>query len=151
MPRITYTPTGVEKGYVFDFDFKDIDSTQAMLVEKLTGLDFGSGVPERFFSQNMRVIHALLFVMAKAQGVIPANTPAASFKFTQAEIDLDMSTWEAQRTYDGMLASYDSLNEDEMAAFALLAAREDVDTDRSGDAPVEVDDGESGDGEAPKA
>ena len=141
MPRITYTPTGVEKGYVFDFDFKDIDSTQAMLVEKLTGLDFGSGVPERFFSQNMRVIHALLFVLAKGNGTIPANTPAAAFKFTMAEVDLDLSTLEAQATYDGMLAKFDELDDDEREGFDLLAKRDDVHT-AVVEEPVAVDEDE---------
>lgn len=148
MPRIIYTPTGVETPYTFDFDFKDMDSTQAMLVEKLTGLDFGTDIPERFFKQNMRVLHALLFVMAKAQGVIPANTSAGAFKFTQAEIELDMSTWEAQVTYDGMASHLDELDDSERAVFDLLGAREDVDTHEDDVEPVAVDEVDEA---APKA
>ena len=136
MPRITYTPEGTETPYVFDFDFDEVPSAQAMTVERMTGMDWYSDIPAKFSKGNFRVIHALLFVFAKSRGVIPANTAPESFSFKGSEFGLDASTREAQALYDDMSPRIDSLTDEEAAAYAQIAGRDDV-VQASADEPDE--------------
>lgn len=133
MPRLTYTPRGTETSHVFDFDFEDMDSTQAMLVEKLAGCNFYTDAPRLLSAGNARIIHAFLFVLAKAGGVIPANTPPEAFHVSGSEWEPDLNTAEAQRAYDS-LSTREHLSDEESEMLAELAARDDVVID-----PVERD------------
>ena len=124
MPRITYTPG--DKPHVLEFEWDDLDSTYVMRVEKMTGRNYGD-LADLLYNGNIGVLHALLFVVAKKAGVLPANTSPESFVFKPSEVEVDFSTAEAQMTYDGMVAD-ESRSEAETAAMAVLAERPDVNT-----------------------
>ena len=142
MPRLIYTPSGTDVSHTFDWSIDDMDSTQAMLVERLSGCNWFGDAGERFSDGNFKFIHALLFVLAKSRGVIPVNTPPEAFVLKGSEFEADLTPDEAQAAYD-RLSALDSLDESQSELMAELVKRDDVDTDP---APAEPEDPE-----APKA
>lgn len=65
MPVITYRPGGSGEGEVFDFSFDDIPYPEAVVIQKMTGLNFYTQVRPAFLSGDVVAIGAVLYVMIR--------------------------------------------------------------------------------------
>jgi hypothetical protein len=117
MPRITYTPEGREDNpLVFDFEFDTVMSPECIAIEDLTRRNWDD-IPTAFFSGNMRVIHALLYVLMKRSH--PTMRPD-ELEFSPREVVRDVTDAESRR----LLEALESMDQSEWTAEQRAAAKE---------------------------
>lgn len=85
--QFVYTPEGGER-LAWPFDPMKLTSPEAMAIEKLTGMAFGSEWIESVQKGSMIAIHALLFVLLKRQR--PQLKPdQVVFAFDEVGLEVD--------------------------------------------------------------